>query len=232
MHRHPGPAALGYLVGAADHRIIDGHHPLLPEVGHRVRHNRGPVPLVDQHPGHPKPRVKRPQAGDLVHQIAHSGGRAGIRQHRNDYRIAGQDCRNAGGRQVWRAVDDHHVVGVVLLDGLPHVSDRPIDPPPVSGGRLQVQRPQVLRGREHVQVWHVGVDRQLIVADHKSPEQSAQAGIFAGGEQDLGGVGLSVRVHQQHPQMAAGGQHIGQVDGGGGLAHPALSVDDCKCSHG
>jgi hypothetical protein len=39
------------------------------------------------------------------------------------------------------------------------------------------------------------------------------------------GVALGIKVHQQRA-LAVGGQRGGEIDGGGGLAHPALLVGD------
>ena len=175
--------------------------------------------------------MERAQAVDLLQQVPHAGGRTDIGEDRDHDGVAGQDGRDAGRRQVGRAVDDHHVIGGILLQGLPHVPQGPVTPAPVPAGGLQVQGPQVLGGRQHVQALHIGVLHQLIPADGQPLEQGPQAGVLPRGEQDLGGVGLPVGVHQQHPQVVAGGQDVGQVHGGGGLAHPALSVDDGDGSH-
>ena len=48
----------------------------------------------------------------------------------------------------------------------------------------------------------------------------------------MGGVGLGVGVDEQHPAPVLGGQQVGQVDGGGRLAHTALHVQNRKGSHG
>ena len=49
--------------------------------------------------------------------------------------------------------------------------------------------------------------------------------------QGLGALPLGVGIHQQHA-AAALGQAVGQVDGGGGLAHSALGHGDSNGAHG
>lgn len=73
---------------------------------------------------------------------------------------------------------------------------------------------------------------QFVITDSIAPEQRPQARIFSLGQEDAGGVGLPVGIDEQHPQAAAGSQHIGQIHGGGGLPYPALSIHNGKSSHG
>ena len=86
-------------------------------------------------------------------------------------------------------------------------------------------------GGQHVQPLYVGMYGQFVVTDSIAPEQRPQARIFSLGQEDAGGVGLPVGIDEQHPHAAAGGQHIGQIHGGGGLPYPAFPINNGKCSH-
>lgn len=73
---------------------------------------------------------------------------------------------------------------------------------------------------------------KLFIAAVITTEHRPQARIFSLGQEDTGGVGLPVGIDEQHPHAATGGQHIGQIHGGGSLSYSALSINNGKCSHG
>ena len=203
-------------------------------MGRGVLHHVRPVPLGHQAPRHPHVRMDLPHPVDLIHQAVHPRGGEGVRQHRDDDAVGGVDGGHAGRREIGRAVDDDHVVGVVLHGVVPQIPQgvgRPVERA-VPGVLLKVDAPQLLGGGDHIQVWNARGHDHLVVHGGVSAQQPRQAGALPVREQGVGSVGLGVRVDQQHPAPVLGGQQIGQVDGSGGLAHAALHVQNRKCSHG
>ena len=185
-----------------------------------------------QDPGHPDVRLDLPpDALHLAGDLLHAADAPGVDLRGNDHSAAAGNGGHAGGAEGRRAVEDHHVEGVVVGKHLQKISQglqafRPALP---DAGDVLLQQADVRREDAHILLLRLQDElRPVDAAPRKHVPQGAARVLAA---EKGRGVGLGVRVDQQDPQAVIGPQDGGQVAGGDGLPHPALQIDDAVNLH-
>ena len=105
----PCKCALVDLVAAPDDRAEHGNAGV-SEQRFALNDRRAVVPHRDQDARRAYARTYPPHSGDLREQLTHTGHGKGVDLDRDNNIVRRRDCRDAGGGEGRRAVDEHHVV--------------------------------------------------------------------------------------------------------------------------
>ena len=156
---------------------------------------------------------------DGIHQVAKALQGKIFPLDRNQHRVGGAQAVKGQQLQGGRAVDEYVVIG--RGEGLQGLAEQEL--PALQADHLDAGAGQALAGGQHVAVpggYHPLGGFHAVDEDVVDPLGQGFVHAHAGG-----GVGLWVKVTQQHPQalFLQGG---GEIDAGGSLAYAALLIDD------
>ena len=159
--------------------------------------------------------------GNLIGKQPHTGHLKRTRLDRHEDHITGSNRRDTRQTERRRAVEDHHVVRIILDQCVTQIgvhADRLLA---VNVG-VQINRGQLHVGRDNVQITVNAVLDDVLVVGRTAIEQVGRAAGIRHDSDVLAGVTLRVAVYQQHALAIISRQNACEVYCGDGLADAAL----------